>query len=157
MCKDNLYTSIGLADLPLHHLFNKAVSVMVVHRKQSCPIVFRLITIWAHISIWPKCVCKKFVQFFYRNPFPAIHLYHYFLCILSSVMSQLNVSYKSSLLMSNTENLVLGLSGSLISSTQFLIERSLIMVLHTASVAVAVRATNGSLLFKIDLSSDLWP
>ena len=72
-------------------------------------------------------------------------------------MSQLNVSYKSSLLMSNTENLVLGLSGSLISSTQFLRERSLIMVLHTASVAVAVRVTNGSLLFKIDLSSDMRP
>ena len=72
-------------------------------------------------------------------------------------MSQLNVSYKSSLLMSNTENLVLGLSGSLISSTQFLRERSLIMVLRTASVAVAVRVTNGSLLFKIDLSSDMRP
>ena len=72
-------------------------------------------------------------------------------------MSQLNVSYKSSLLMSNTENLVLGLSGSVISSTQFLIERSLIMVLRNASVAVAIRATNGSLLFKIDLSSDMRP
>ena len=58
-------------------------------------------------------------------------------------MSQLNVSYKSSLLMSNTENL--GLSRSVISSTQFLIERSLIMVLRTASVAVAIRATNGSI------------
>ena len=82
MCKDNSYISNGLADLPLHHLFNKAVSVTVLHRKQSCPIIFWLITILAHISIWPKCVCKKFVQFFYRSPFPAIHVYHYFLCIL---------------------------------------------------------------------------
>ena len=72
-------------------------------------------------------------------------------------MSQLNVSYKSSLLMSNTENLVLGLSRSVISSTQFLIERSLIMVLRNASVAVAIGATNGSLLLKIDLSSDMRP